>query len=164
MVVALLAVLKSGAAYLPLDPDYPADRLALMIEDARPAQLITSTAIEDRLPAATPSLSLNRPDVHARLLQMPAADPTDHDRLWSLSPSHPAYVIYTSGSTGKPKGVVVTHRNMCHYLSWAEQAYLPGMDAAARRTVFSINFDAGITTIFGPLISGPAATPAADRR
>ena len=153
MVVALLAVLKSGAAYLPLDPDYPADRLALMIEGARPAQLITSTAMEDRLPAATPSLSLDRPDVHARLLQMPAADPTDYDRRWPLSPSHPAYVIYTSGSTGKPKGVVVTHRNMWHYLSWAEQAYYRH-GCGGSPTVFSINFDAGITTIFGPLISG----------
>ena len=93
---------------------------------------------------------------------MPAADPTDHDRAWPLSPSHPAYVIYTSGSTGKPKGVVVTHRNMCHYLSWAEQAYYRH-GCGGSPTVFSINFDAGITTISAPLISG-RRLPAADRR
>ncbi|MCD0486518.1 AMP-binding protein, partial [Streptacidiphilus sp. ASG 303] len=103
LMTALLAVLKSGAAYVPLDPDYPADRVAYMLDDARPAVVITS----DGVPAPTaglPTVVLDAPDTAARLAQLPDTDLTDAERTTPLLPAHPAYVIYTSGSTGRPKG------------------------------------------------------------
>ncbi|PWW65821.1 non-ribosomal peptide synthetase [Actinokineospora spheciospongiae] len=94
LVVSLLAVLKAGGAYLALDPDYPDDRLALMVDDARPTAAIAT------------------PDLAGRLPGVPVVDPTAAAPGFTapdLLPEHPAYVIYTSGSTGRPKGVVVPH-------------------------------------------------------
>ncbi|MGW0937730.1 amino acid adenylation domain-containing protein [Streptomyces sp. NPDC002666] len=107
LVVAMLAVMRSGAAYLPLDPSYPADRLAFMIEDSAPAALIAtaeSAHIMDparSLPLVDPSLVAQEPDVS------PPVSPGPRDA---------AYVIYTSGSTGRPKGVVVEHRSLANLL------------------------------------------------
>ncbi|MFJ3310951.1 non-ribosomal peptide synthase/polyketide synthase, partial [Streptomyces sp. NPDC086549] len=109
LVVAVLAVLKAGAAYLPLDPDYPAARLAFMLSDARPRLLITSGTLDARPlgPQEPGRLVLDSPDTAALLETLPDADP-----VTGVTPDHPAYVIYTSGSTGTPKGVVVTHRGL----------------------------------------------------
>ncbi|MBW0009180.1 MAG: AMP-binding protein, partial [Pseudonocardiales bacterium] len=106
-VVAILAVLKAGAAYLPLDPDYPPARLAFMLTDAHPVLILTTTPTLTRLPqdTTTPQLVLDDPDTQAALNQHPDTDPTDTHRGTALRPEHPAYVIYTSGSTGTPKGV-----------------------------------------------------------
>src|SRR5262249_46888870 len=102
--------LKAGAAYLPLDPDYPAERLAFMVEDARPLAVLTrGAAIAARLPEGAKLLRLDHPAVQVALATGPDASPTDALRTGTLRPHHPAYVIYTSGSTGRPKGVVVTH-------------------------------------------------------
>ncbi|MFJ9041078.1 amino acid adenylation domain-containing protein [Streptomyces sp. NPDC102406] len=101
LVVALLGVLKAGAAYLPLDPDYPARRLIHMLDDARPRLLLTTPAVHRRLPESAV------PHVYVTDIPSRASSPADTTRL---RPTHPAYVIYTSGSTGLPKGVVVTHR------------------------------------------------------
>ncbi|MCG7525850.1 amino acid adenylation domain-containing protein [Streptomyces sp. OfavH-34-F] len=104
LVVALLAVLKAGAAYLPLDPDYPAQRLSYMIEDARPRLLLTTEELHRGLPQhGVPHLYTDGPGATGA----PAAPVRPR-----LHPAHPAYVIYTSGSTGRPKGVVVTHRGV----------------------------------------------------
>ncbi|CAN3985588.1 amino acid adenylation domain-containing protein [Kitasatospora purpeofusca] len=111
-VAALFAVLRSGAAYLPLDLDHPDERLAAMVEDVRPRCLVTVTAVADRLPDA--------PGTHRLLLDDPAgppgpADPapvTAADLPGPRHADHPAYVIHTSGSTGRPKGVVVPHRGL----------------------------------------------------
>ncbi|MGH4025827.1 MAG: amino acid adenylation domain-containing protein, partial [Pseudonocardiaceae bacterium] len=118
MVVAILAVLKAGAAYLPIDPDLPADRIGLLIEDAAPA-LVVSTSASASVGAAltadtrdTASLLLDDPQTMAALQHCPDTDPADTDRLAPLRGDNPAYVIYTSGSTGKPKGVIVEHRNL----------------------------------------------------
>ncbi|WP_405901944.1 amino acid adenylation domain-containing protein [Streptomyces sp. NBC_00656] len=106
LVVALLAVLRTGAAYVPLDPDYPAQRLSYMLEDARPRLLLTTPAIHRRLPASSvPHLYADEPG-HSRTTGAHSAPAPSPD------PAHPAYVIYTSGSTGRPKGVVVTHRGV----------------------------------------------------
>src|SRR3982075_3777867 len=109
LIVGLLAIVKSGAAYLPLDPDYPADRLAFMLADAKPVCLITSNAIAQRLPEAAPRLVLDHPDTAGILARQPDTNPRDQDRTAPLTPLNSAYVIYTSGSTGTPKGVVVSH-------------------------------------------------------
>ncbi|MDB1088334.1 amino acid adenylation domain-containing protein [Streptomyces sp. ACA25] len=112
-VVAVLAVLKAGAAYLPLDPSLPPARLGLILEDARPALVLLERDSPDRLPgmtARTPVLHLA--DAAGDLTGCPDTDPRDADRRTALRPEHPAYLLYTSGSTGRPKGVVVEHRNL----------------------------------------------------
>ena len=107
MVVALLANLKAGGAYLPLDPEYPAARLAQMLGEAAPVLVLTSRSVRARLPQGLELLALDAPETQAALARAPTHNPTDADRPTPLRPQHPAYVIYTSGSTGRPKGVVV---------------------------------------------------------
>ena len=109
MIIALLGILKAGAAYLPLDPEYPVERLSYMLGDAQPACVLTSARIAERLPESVAQLLLDHPDTVGALAQSPERNPSDAERTGPLSPHNPAYVIYTSGSTGAPKGVVVTH-------------------------------------------------------
>ncbi|MFJ3102350.1 amino acid adenylation domain-containing protein [Streptomyces sp. NPDC086835] len=102
--VAALAVMKAGAAYLPVDPEYPADRIALMLDDARPGLLVTDSRSADRLPQGEfPVVLLDDTSRPSRSRQSP---------LRPSTPGHAAYLIYTSGSTGRPKGVVVTHEGI----------------------------------------------------
>ncbi len=123
LMTALLAVAKAGAAYLPVDPGYPAERISFMLADARPAVIVATSEIADDLPVriGTPVLATDDPATMAALAVQPDADLTDADRIAPLRPAHPAYVIYTSGSTGQPKGVTVTH------------AGLPSLGAGHRR-------------------------------
>jgi amino acid adenylation domain-containing protein len=104
LVVALLAVAKTGAAYVPVDPDHPAGRIAAMLAEARPALVLTTSALAGVVPDGTPSLHLDTAGTVAAVDARSGAALPVHTR-----PEHPAYVIYTSGSTGRPKGVVVTH-------------------------------------------------------
>ncbi|MEU4445217.1 non-ribosomal peptide synthase/polyketide synthase [Actinosynnema sp. NPDC050801] len=134
LVVAVLAVLKTGAAYLPVDPAYPAARVAAVLEDAAPVVVLDGLD----------SLRGNE--------DCPGTNPSDVDRVAPLSPDNPAYVIYTSGSTGRPKGVVVGHRSAVNYLSWATAVY-PGLGGVA--VLHSpVTFDLTVTTLFGPLLAG----------
>ncbi|RRQ65272.1 non-ribosomal peptide synthetase, partial [Streptomyces griseofuscus] len=112
LVAALLAVLKTGAAYVPIDPDYPADRIAYILEDARPMSVITGYGAERVLPEGTPHVLLDDSATLRALETRAGVDLTDEDRLAPLNAASPAYVIYTSGSTGRPKGVVVEHRSV----------------------------------------------------
>ena len=105
MIVGLLAILKAGAAYLPLDLAYPAARLGLMLDDARPRLILTDAETAPRLPADIPFLVIEADGDTTD----GDTNPTDAQRRGALAVGHPAYVIYTSGSTGRPKGVVVTH-------------------------------------------------------
>ena len=107
LVTALLAVLKAGAAYLPVDPGYPAERIAFMLADAAPVLVLADTATAGLVPdgAGVPVLVMDDPAVAAELAGCDPAGPGGT----GLLPAHPAYVIYTSGLTGTPKGVVVTH-------------------------------------------------------
>ncbi|MBW8827916.1 MAG: AMP-binding protein, partial [Burkholderiales bacterium] len=104
LMVGLVAILKAGAAYLPLDPAYPAERLAFMLRDADPRLVLTTGNARRALPGTAPLLRLDDPALLHLLDQTPDTNPTHTER--TLRPHHPAYVIYTSGSTGTPKGVV----------------------------------------------------------
>ncbi|MFI7185664.1 amino acid adenylation domain-containing protein [Streptomyces anthocyanicus] len=109
--VAVLAVAKAGAAYLPLDPAHPAERIAGTLDDAAPVALLTTAAVAAGLPDTdVPRLLLDEEPAAGG--GEDAADLTDADRLAPLLPGHPAYVIYTSGTTGRPKGVTVTHSGL----------------------------------------------------
>ncbi|MDI5943175.1 AMP-binding protein, partial [Micromonospora sp. DH15] len=111
LLVAVLAVLKSGAAYVPVDTGYPAARIAYLLDDAEPALVLAAADTAALVPGDALVLD---PGTAADL---DAADLTDADRVAPLRPGHPAYVLYTSGSTGRPKGVVVEHRAVAAYLA-----------------------------------------------
>jgi amino acid adenylation domain-containing protein len=111
LMVAMLAVLKAGGAYLPIDLDYPTDRVRRMLDDARPVLGLALDATSSVLPNRVARLLLDDPE-HAEFAAYSAADLADTDRCAALVPAHPAYVIYTSGSSGEPKGVVVSHRGV----------------------------------------------------
>ncbi len=151
MIVAALAVLKSGAAYLPVDPAYPPDRIGYMLADARPAAMITAGPglTED----GTPRVALDDPATAAAITRRDDGDVADAERLAPLSPGHPAYVIYTSGSTGRPKGVVVEHRGVVSLLSWVA-AEFAAEDLSRVLAATSFSFDVSVFEMFGPLVSG----------
>ncbi len=151
MIVGLLAILKAGAAYLPLDLAYPATRLALMLEDARPGLILTDAETAPRLPANIPYLVIGADGDTAD----DDTNPTDAQRLCALAVGHPAYVIYTSGSTGRPKGVVVTHAGIAALA--AAQVERLGVTGASRVLQFaSLNFDASLWEVVMALTSGAA--------
>ncbi|HEV7980525.1 non-ribosomal peptide synthetase/type I polyketide synthase [Amycolatopsis sp.] len=112
-VVAIMAVLKTGAAYLPIDPDLPADRIAHMIGDASPVLVVTTAASSGGIPLeGAARLFLDDAETGSRLGALASHDLTNTERPIPLSPENPAYLIYTSGSTGVPKAVVVEHRSV----------------------------------------------------
>ncbi|MFG1670715.1 amino acid adenylation domain-containing protein [Streptomyces sp. Y7] len=113
LAVAVLAVAKAGAAYVPLDPGHPAERITGTLSDAAPVALVTSGGVAAGLPGTdVPTLLLDSSGTAEQLARADADDLTDADRLSPLRPQHPAYVIYTSGTTGRPKGVTVTHAGL----------------------------------------------------
>ncbi|MCX5401660.1 non-ribosomal peptide synthetase [Streptomyces sp. NBC_00102] len=149
LVVGLLGVLKAGAAYVPLDPDYPADRLSYMIEDARPRLLLTTPGIHRRLPATTvPHLYATDPGDRG------PGDPGEGPAaLRRPLPEHPAYVIYTSGSTGRPKGVVVTHRG-AGAMAASQRERLHVTPESRVLHMASVSFDAAFWELCMALLSG----------
>ncbi|KUM73486.1 non-ribosomal peptide synthetase [Streptomyces curacoi] len=153
LVVALLAVLKAGAAYVPLDTGYPAERLAFMVEDAAPTLVLTAKDTARTLPPAVPLLLLDAETTAAQTAAFDSAEPTDQDRLRPLRPEHPAYVIYTSGSTGRPKGAVVPQAGIVNRLLWMQRTYgLGPHDRVLQKTPAS--FDVSVWEFFWPLITG----------
>ncbi|WP_026314149.1 non-ribosomal peptide synthetase [Actinomadura flavalba] len=144
LVVAVLAVLKSGAAYVPVDPDYPADRVAYMLADSAPALAVTVAESADVLPPGVPRVLLDDWEETA----YPSSAPDV-----ALDPAHPAYVIYTSGSTGRPKGVVVPHANVIRLLRSTEPWFSFGPDDVW--TLFhSFAFDFSVWELWGSLLYG----------
>ncbi|MGH3853478.1 MAG: amino acid adenylation domain-containing protein, partial [Pseudonocardiaceae bacterium] len=155
LVVAILAVLKAGAAYLPLDLDHPADRLAFTLADAEAVCLVTVSTASGQLPEAgeLPRLVLDDPAMTEELAVLPDHDVGDVDRAAPLLVDHPAYVIYTSGSTGRPKGVVIPHRAAVNHMLWMQRAVpLSERDTVLHRTSFT--FDASVWELFAPLFAG----------
>ncbi|WP_370422148.1 amino acid adenylation domain-containing protein [Streptomyces sp. QH1-20] len=151
--VALLAVAKTGAAYLPVDPDYPSDRIAYIFSNTRPVCVLADSDTAPKLPVDASSLVVvDNAVVRNAVATLPGTDLTDEDRTAPLSPAHPVYVIYTSGSTGRPKGVVVEHRSLNLYLAWT-RARFPAV--SGRALVHSpVSFDLTVTGLLGTLTAG----------
>ncbi|MFF2013867.1 amino acid adenylation domain-containing protein [Streptomyces sp. NPDC058195] len=154
LLTALLAVLKTGAAYIPVDPDYPSERITHILGDAHPHLLITTRTLAARLPGdGRPHVLLDAPETHTALAAHPAHDLQDTERAAPLTATDPAYVIYTSGSTGTPKGVVVTHRNVMSLLSSTRRLFDFRPDDVW--TLFhSYAFDFSVWEIWGALLHG----------
>jgi amino acid adenylation domain-containing protein len=149
MVVGLLGILKAGAAYVPLDPAHPVERLGHMISDSRPVALLTQTRLQAQLPEIDgPTLLLDS----AQCCQMLGTQP-DHNPGGFALPGQLAYVLYTSGSTGLPKGVMVEHRNVVnlilHHIKLCEFTKFDRVMQFA-----SFGFDTSITEIFPALSVG----------
>ncbi|MFI6151838.1 non-ribosomal peptide synthase/polyketide synthase, partial [Kitasatospora sp. NPDC051170] len=149
LVVSLLGVLKAGAAYLPVDPEYPAERIAFTLADADAVCVLTQRTTASVVPGHVPVVVLDSPETVAELAETDAGPVTGN----GLLPSHPAYVIYTSGSTGRPKGVVVAHAGIVNRLVWMQSAYgLSGADRVLQKTPFG--FDVSVWEFFWPLVVG----------
>ncbi|KUF15188.1 non-ribosomal peptide synthetase, partial [Streptomyces silvensis] len=177
-VAVVLGILKAGGAYLPIDLDYPGERIRYMVTDAAPALVLTTreaagplsanltaagplsadpTAAGPSAPtgtAAVPALvAVDSPDVRAAFAHSPATDPADPDRTVPLLPAHPAYVVYTSGSTGRPKGVTVTHTG----ISALNSVHLTRFGVAPGSRVLqsaSLSFDVAIWDLIMGLTTG----------
>ena len=147
MVAALLGVLKAGAAYVPLDPAYPPERLRFLIDDASLCGIITHSSIKNRLPDnARNVLAFDTEGDGAK------GAPTTNPSI-SISSDQRAYVIYTSGSTGKPKGVEGTHRGAMNRFSWMWRRYpFRAGEVCCQKT--NLGFVDSIWEIFGPLLVG----------
>ncbi|MEY9968103.1 nonribosomal peptide synthetase DhbF [Streptacidiphilus sp. MAP12-16] len=150
MIVSLLAVLKAGAAYLPLDASYPQERLEFMLRDAETAAVVTTSALGQGLPVGSiPVLRIDRLDL---LAAEPASGASERPPT-GLVGSDAAYAIYTSGSTGRPKGVVVEHRQLSDLCAWLQRAY--GVTSADRGgQVATPGFDASVIEIWPVLSAG----------
>jgi amino acid adenylation domain-containing protein len=146
MVIGMIGILKAGGVYVPMDPEYPSERLEFMQSDAQAAVVLTTRVIAKRL--------------SAMWVQLICLD-EEWDEIGKRSDSNPeregerrnaAYVIYTSGSTGRPKGVEVTQDGLMNYLEWAKSTYQVGERGAPVHS--SIGFDLTVTSIYLPLLSG----------
>jgi amino acid adenylation domain-containing protein len=164
MVVALLAVLKAGAAYLPVDLSYPAERIAFMLADAHPVGILTLQPAAGALPAGGPWWVLAL-DTEAAAWPAPEPEPAQEPGrargTQAARPDNPAYVIYTSGSTGTPKGVVITRRSLTHFLAWAASAFGPA-DLAHVAATTSLSFDVSVFELLAPLVAGGTVEVVAD--
>lgn len=155
MVVGILGILKAGGAYVPLDPAYPKDRLAFMLEDAKPSMLLTQEHLVSDLPTHAAQVVLFNSD-------LPAISRWSKKNLQAQTTTeHLAYVIYTSGSTGKPKGVMITHGNLSHYVQSVRVPMGIGVNDRYLHTA-SISFSSSVRQLMVPLFQGAAvviATP-----
>ena len=147
MIVGLLGILKAGGAYLPLDPEYPKERLAFMLADAQVTVVLTTERLLENLPehgANVVRLDAERESISRQSGANPRGLASGEDL---------AYVIYTSGSTGRPKGVMVCHRSVCNHMQWIAREF--PLDESDRMLLkYSISFDPAVEEIFHPLITG----------
>ncbi|MBV9789620.1 MAG: amino acid adenylation domain-containing protein [Chloroflexi bacterium] len=150
LVIGLLGILKAGAAYVPLDPTYPQDRLEFILTDAQIPVVVTNQGLHDRLGCAAVQLvDFDRDQ------QQIARQPT-HATASAVQPDHTAYIIYTSGSTGRPKGVLVEHQQLANTLFASQTAF--GFRADDRMPwIASSSFDIALFELFCPLLAGGSA-------
>ncbi|MFC3242517.1 amino acid adenylation domain-containing protein [Gordonia humi] len=159
---AVWAVVCAGGAYLPVDPDFPAERIGGMLDDAGATHVLTWSRI-----LADPDLAsaiaargvrvgeLDRAETVDRIGRRPAGPITDTERIARLRADHPMYVLFTSGSTGRPKGVVVSHAAAANRLRWAQQTYrLSPADVVVQKTPST--FDVSVWELFWPALAGAA--------
>ncbi|HEX5324358.1 MAG TPA: amino acid adenylation domain-containing protein, partial [Capsulimonadaceae bacterium] len=149
MVTGLLGVLKAGAAYVPLDPSYPAERLAFMLEDSHTPLLLTQRSLRDRLPGDAAKIVCL--DDRALFDKESAENPSS-----GVAPENLAYVIYTSGSTGRPKGAMIRHQGLTNYLTWASACY-PLAEGKGSPVHSSLSFDLTVTSLLPALLTGKTA-------
>ncbi|MFH7000353.1 amino acid adenylation domain-containing protein [Flavobacterium sp. FlaQc-57] len=146
LIASLFAILQCGAAYLPLDPKFPTERLEFMLEDSEASFLLTTKALSDSLPNSSKKILIE--DIISSLEQYPATPLPA-----TVSNKTVAYIMYTSGSTGKPKGVTVTHKNLVNFLY--SMALEPGINAEDKLlSITTISFDIAGLELFLPLIKG----------
>lgn len=149
--IAILGTLKAGGAYIPIDPEYPAERRNYMLDNSGVSIVLSQEHLKQGITCDNEVLGIE-PFISAD------AEEADVSRLEQLdrpTPNDPVYIIYTSGSTGKPKGVVVEHRGLVNYAWWAAQNYVPN-ETLHFPLFTSISFDLTVTSIFVPLITGGA--------
>ncbi|WP_157655291.1 non-ribosomal peptide synthetase, partial [Burkholderia ubonensis] len=147
MIVAILGVLKAGAAFVPLDTAYPAERINHILGDTGLSLLLTqSSQLAQWYEYAGATLLLDQ--------ALPGWTPLPDNPPCRAVPEHLAYVIYTSGSTGKPKGCLLEHRNLAHYISWAVGYYFPEGETGSFGLYSSLCFDFTLTNVFCPLVRG----------
>jgi amino acid adenylation domain-containing protein/non-ribosomal peptide synthase protein (TIGR01720 family) len=147
MIVGLLGILKAGGAYVPVDPAYPKERLAFMLEDTQAHVLLTQQRLVAGLPPhGAPRLCL---DTDWEIV----AQASDANPVSGVTDANLAYVIYTSGSTGAPKGVMIEHRAICNHLRWMQSTF-PLTESDRTLLKYSFSFDASILEIFCPLLVG----------
>jgi len=148
LLVAVHAVIRAGAAYVPVDPDHPAERIAYVFDIAEPICVLSRPQDHGALPARVPIV-----DVDLDRQVSTTAPITDADRLGPLRPDNAAYVIFTSGSTGRPKGVAVSHRSIVNRLLWMQDTYpLHASDVVLHKT--PVTFDVSVWELFWPLQTG----------
>ena len=147
MVIAILSVLKAGAAYVPIDPAYPTDRVSFMLSDSGAEMVLTQSHLQEDLPPCSARVRC----VDSERDVLPGAtmeNPSAH-----VSGEHLAYVIYTSGSTGKPKGVMISHRAIVNHMFWLQDKFpLTAADTLLQKTPFS--FDASVWELFAAFLVG----------
>ncbi|MEG4345416.1 amino acid adenylation domain-containing protein [Microcoleus sp. A003_D6] len=147
MVIGLLGILKAGGAYVPIDPAYPQERLAFMLEDSRVSVLLTQAPLIEKLPQQSSRI------VYLDFESEEIAPQSESNSHSSVTSANLAYAIYTSGSTGKPKGAMNTHQGICNRLLWMQDAYqLTSDDSVLQKTPFS--FDVSVWEFFWPLLVG----------
>jgi amino acid adenylation domain-containing protein len=148
LMVAVLGVLKSGAAYLPADPAYPADRIRFMLAESGPVAVLTTAEVAATLPGGLPLVELDDPVTAGVLAGLGGKDPPS-----AAGPRDVAYVVYTSGSTGRPKGVMVEHAGVVSLACWAASAFA-GAELSRVLASTSLSFDVSVFEMFGTLCAG----------
>ena len=147
LVISLFGILKAGAAYVPIDPSYPKERIAYIMQDAHVPVLLTQDRLKAHLPASEAHIIIEKSDGQ-KIMQMSTDNPLPVASMDDL-----AYVIYTSGSTGRPKGAMNTHRGINNRLQWMQDAYqLEANERVLQKTPFS--FDVSVWEFFWPLLYG----------